>query len=315
MSSMPPEEEIGDNVGRDTDFDISEFLGMPEYHDFELLSQNHLDTSICIYRAKAAVTDKHVIIKVCMSPNEEDNAALEDEYGILTLLKQQIAAHAAPAALRNSKRRSGSFVRRPSFSAAIKPLHTTSEESNPQLASPFPCPIEMRKVYGDQCVALVYEKFGGQTLESILSGAFSLAEFELDLDHSNSPDSNPIPVTTTLSFPESVLAEDSLSTGSVFQQLPMYYDSSIPFDHLVSIFLQLADIMDWLHRTKVGLQNFSPANILIRRIHGRHFPVVQISNFSLARKFEKLGEVQHLLDFRYLSPGKMIINSIMINSK
>lgn len=56
--------------------DVAEFLGISDYHDFELVQDNE-SNSICIYRAKSVNGDKEVIIKVAMSPNLEDNATLE----------------------------------------------------------------------------------------------------------------------------------------------------------------------------------------------------------------------------------------------
>lgn len=273
------------NEDIDEEFDIAAFLGMPEYHDFEIQSENILDTSICIYRAKSINSERQVVIKVSTVPNDEENDALEEEYRILTSLKQQMAANTAPTVQNRIRRRTGSFVRRQSFSKNLLSMHSTIEDSSP--ISTFPTILEMKKVYGDQCVAIVFEKFGGQVLESIIHGNFNregLEKSEMYMENS---------VTSNLITEEySVMA------------LPLFYESIIPFDHLVSVFYQIAYMIDWLHRSKVALQNFSPANVLVKRIPGRLYPVVQLSNFSLARKFENVGEVQHFLDFRYISPGK-----------
>lgn len=239
----------------------------------------------------------------------------------MTALKQQHSTSAPHVSSVRSRRKSGSFIRTRQLSGSKLPTWSSPQSTAEDLTSgpafsPFPTIIEKKRVYGEQCVALVFESFPGSSLRDLLS-ANDVKRRE-DSSKSNSPSTKPIDATAK-ALPRISIAEDSMDLISDGNENTIEFSLSInskqsikeietpeatSLDQLTYIFWQVADVLDWLHRTKSAYQALCPENIFVRKVHGKPYPQVQLSEFGFAAKFDKLGLFNEYLNEKYMSPGK-----------
>ncbi len=156
--------------------------------------------------------------------------------------------------------------------------------------------IGLKKIYEEQCNAIIYENFDGVSLRDMYPCSIIEASIE-DLlqksEHSTSFDGlRDIP----LDFENSCTSFSVRDLGS---------PQKLGFEELVSVFGQVAEALDHLHRCKISHHNICPENIIVKRIPGKEFPLVQLANFSLASSFDKfkVASERQKLNYPYISPG------------
>jgi serine/threonine protein kinase len=157
ISPKPKPPKMSSDISKYDDNDVGDFYGIPDYHDFRIIYNDPV-FSISVYRALSVANNTPVTIKIVNSQSEEDNLALEEEYRILTSMKQSLPVLKISKSFNSGNASYFKKNARLSFSA-------DSDQALPKPDNrPFPTIIEKRRVYGMQCNMLIYDYLSSTTL-------------------------------------------------------------------------------------------------------------------------------------------------------